>query len=508
VANGINYTYCVTAVNIIGEGAPSATIWVIPSDYPSAPVMLSAGFLDKQMLVGLDWQPPEYNGGTRVERYIVYRGEGDAAAMIAETGNLSIDDTDISVGMICVYSVSAVNNRGEGDRAGPVSVPVGFPPAAPLDIQCREEDRSLVLDWGAPADLGGFPVTGYRVYRVNDANRTVLLAETRQTTYRDTGLVNGQIYKYRISAINILGEGGSGNASGIPHALPSPPLDLTANIVTERVVLSWGVPVDDGGARISGYNVYVKTSGDFILLGTVGGRTANDTIGAHQIRIYKVTAVSAYGEGAASNETSAALPKAEFAFIPQCGNITTVFAFESKAYDPDGTIVSWSWSFGDGQVATGQHVNHTFTVVLKVKDNSGGESISALSVNISNRAPHVSSATPSSPIVDVALGRSVGFSLNAVDDDNDPLSFDWVFDGLPAGEGRDCRYKARSIGKHVVEVKVSDGESVITRQWSVVVAEPPRSDLGPVLPMVAVAVIVAAAATVGFVLWRRKKKGS
>ena len=49
----------------------------------------------------------------------------------------------------------------------------------------------------------------------------------------------------------------------------------------------------------------------------------------------------------------------------------------SSSYDPDGTIVSYKWDFGDGTTATGTEVNHLFTVnrveniKLTVTDNSG-----------------------------------------------------------------------------------------------------------------------------------------
>ena len=54
-----------------------------------------------------------------------------------------------------------------------------------------------------------------------------------------------------------------------------------------------------------------------------------------------------------------------------------VFFDASASYDPDGTIESWSWSFGDGTTDTGEIVDHTyasagnFTVTLTVIDDEG-----------------------------------------------------------------------------------------------------------------------------------------
>jgi PKD repeat protein len=48
-----------------------------------------------------------------------------------------------------------------------------------------------------------------------------------------------------------------------------------------------------------------------------------------------------------------------------------------KSSDPDGTIASYVWTFGDGATAQGSVVNHrytrrgTYTVTLTVTDNRG-----------------------------------------------------------------------------------------------------------------------------------------
>ncbi len=58
----------------------------------------------------------------------------------------------------------------------------------------------------------------------------------------------------------------------------------------------------------------------------------------------------------------------------------------SASYDPDGTIVSYVWNFGDGYSDTGSHVTHTFTqpgtylVTLTVMDNLGATGQDTLNV--------------------------------------------------------------------------------------------------------------------------------
>lgn len=56
----------------------------------------------------------------------------------------------------------------------------------------------------------------------------------------------------------------------------------------------------------------------------------------------------------------------------------TLYVDAHSSYDPDGTIVSYSWDFGDGsQLGSGVTTSHvysdtgTYTVILTVEDNLG-----------------------------------------------------------------------------------------------------------------------------------------
>jgi PKD repeat protein len=61
--------------------------------------------------------------------------------------------------------------------------------------------------------------------------------------------------------------------------------------------------------------------------------------------------------------------------------------FMSTSTDPDGTISSWSWAFGDGTSGSGRTVAHTYSasgkykVMLTVMDNRGATSIASQSVS-------------------------------------------------------------------------------------------------------------------------------
>ncbi len=82
------------------------------------------------------------------------------------------------------------------------------------------------------------------------------------------------------------------------------------------------------------------------------------------------------------------------AYSPVCTALACTFD-ASTSFDPDGSVVSYAWDFGDGQTATGQVVSHTFSsaatypVQLTVTDNSSATSSTTLQVTVSNNAPAI-----------------------------------------------------------------------------------------------------------------------
>ncbi|MEO1261995.1 MAG: glycosyl hydrolase family 8 [Bacteroidota bacterium] len=72
-------------------------------------------------------------------------------------------------------------------------------------------------------------------------------------------------------------------------------------------------------------------------------------------------------------------PTASFTLSPSSGQAPLAVSFDASASsDPDGDPLSYFWNFGDGNSATGEVVNHTyttagtFTAILTVNDGNGG----------------------------------------------------------------------------------------------------------------------------------------
>jgi len=81
-------------------------------------------------------------------------------------------------------------------------------------------------------------------------------------------------------------------------------------------------------------------------------------------------------------------PSCTITFTPPAPGAGDVTAFDSHATDPDGTVVSADWSFGDGTTSTGLTTIHTYTEIgtyamtCTVTDNDGLRVICSTSVTV------------------------------------------------------------------------------------------------------------------------------
>ena len=80
-------------------------------------------------------------------------------------------------------------------------------PGVPTGFMVTSGDSSATLVWSEPADDGGSVITGYRIYYGMAADGLGIVEDVTVLTYTHTGLANGNIYYYAVSALNAEGEG-------------------------------------------------------------------------------------------------------------------------------------------------------------------------------------------------------------------------------------------------------------------------------------------------------------
>src|SRR2546426_403829 len=205
-------------------------------------------------------------------------------------------------------------------------------------------------------------------------------------------------------------------------------------------------------------------------------------------------------------------PVADFTVNPLRVNPGVCVTFDaSTSTDPDGSIASYAWSFGDGSSGAGVQASHvfaakgTFGVRLTVVDSDGLSNETTRTLAIPDRAPQITSSTPGVGPLTIDAGATQTFTVIAWDPDGDVLMYTWRVDGAAAGGNLTAlNFASTTPGAHTVNVTVSDGSLVASREWTVTVVAAGHLALVTSWPFLAfvLAVIVA----VLLVLWFRRRR--
>jgi fibronectin type 3 domain-containing protein len=436
LTNGTTYYYTVAAVNSAGvspqSNEASATPVAVHATAPSAPQSLTA--TGGNGSVSMSWATPSSNGGSPITGYNVYRGTtsgGESATPIA-TGVTTTSFTDPSAvnGTTYYYTVAAVNAAGVSPQSNEASAtPQATVPSAPKGLVASAGDGSVVLSWAVPSTDGGSPITGYNVYRGTSPggeSGTPIATGVTTNGYNDTGLTNGTTYYYTVAAVNAVGVSQQSNeASATPKpaaTVPSAPQGLTASGGNAVVTLSWSPPASNGGAAVTGYDVYRGT--------TSGGESATpiatnltttsftDTALTNGTTYYyTVAAVNAVGlspqSGEASATPQATAPTAPLAVTAGASNGSVSLAWSVPASNGGSPVTGYNVFRGTspgGESATPIATGVTTTSYTDTGLTNGTTyyyTVAAVNaVGVSPQSSEVS-ATPHAPVT-AAFVRRVG----------------------------------------------------------------------------------------------------
>lgn len=182
-------------------------------------------------------------------------------------------------------------------------------PTGPLSTKDITTD-SVTLTWQPPASDGGSAIKGYLVEKYDSRRMTwvkVADIDEKTTSYIVPKLIEGQKYKFRVSALNAEGQGQPLETEGdvVPRKPPAAPEKPSgpikfSNILGDSVTLTWSPPKKDGGAPVKSYNVersvdngktWEKVENIDTTKYTVTGLKAGDKYK------FRVAAVNELGEG-------------------------------------------------------------------------------------------------------------------------------------------------------------------------------------------------------------------
>jgi len=143
------------------------------------------------------------------------------------------------------------------------------------------------------------------------------------------------------------------------------------------------------------------------------------------------------------------------AFTSSCTNLTCNFTNQSS--DPDGTIASSSWTFGDGQTSTASNPSHiygaagSYTVTLTVTDDRGGTNSVQHGVTVSQ-----ANQSPTAAFSSSCSGDACTFTNTSSDPDGTIASSSWNFGDGQTSSAASPSHTYSASGTYTVQLTVTD----------------------------------------------------
>ncbi|GAA4359798.1 PKD domain-containing protein [Angustibacter luteus] len=149
----------------------------------------------------------------------------------------------------------------------------------------------------------------------------------------------------------------------------------------------------------------------------------------------------------------------------------------TTSHDPDGSISSYEWSFGDGSTDTGVTSAHdyaagdTYVVTLKVTDNRGGTNTTTQSVTV---APAPANVPPTAAFTATPTDLTASFDASgSADPDGSVVAWSWTFGDSTTGSGKITSHPYSAPGTYPVVLTVTDNQgATATKSGSVTVTAP------------------------------------
>lgn len=362
------------------------------------------------------------------------------------------------------------------------------PPAIPLGLVATAGDTIVDLSWSAntESDFGG-----YNIYRSQISPGPYIQINSElitQTSYQDTGLINGTTYYYVLTVQDKLGNksGYSQEVSAMPQVLlqvtakASPnsgyaplPVSFFADTLGNISLYEWdfdGNGTYDWSSPSSPNTVYTyKQLGAFnptIKVTSPTGKTLTDTI-----------AITVQHPLIATANAS-----------PATGVAPLKVTFIGSGIDQTGTITKYEWDFnGDGiydwSSAFSQNAYYTYarrgtyTAVLRLTDNNGYTDAENIVITVN---PALPVATAQANTTNGGVPLTVNFTGKGTDPDGAISKYEWDFDGDGVYDWSstvtgNTSYTYSNTGTYNAAFKVTDNDGLTDTDLIVITASQPGS---------------------------------
>ncbi|AMM21989.1 hypothetical protein AX769_19865 [Frondihabitans sp. PAMC 28766] len=263
---------------------------------------------------------------------------------------------------------------------------------------------------------------------------------------------------------------GTASQSVTVAAASVPPTAAFTSTSSGLTLTADGTSSTAGSAAITGY---AWTFGDG---GTSTSSKPSHTYASAATYTVTLTVTDANGKTGTSSQ-SVTVSKAN---VPPTASFTETttgltLAFDATgSSDPDGTVASYAWTFGDGTTATGATPSHTFAsagtyaVKLTVTDNQGATGSSTQSLTVAAPTPPTSSFTTSTSGLTVSTDASGSAATGGT-----ISSYAWTFGDGGTATGKTASHAYTAAGTYTVTLKVTDSNALTnTSTQSVTVSQP------------------------------------
>jgi PKD repeat protein len=171
-------------------------------------------------------------------------------------------------------------------------------------------------------------------------------------------------------------------------------------------------------------------------------------------------------------------PVAIASAVPESGSDPLMVTLDgSRSNDPDGTIRSFHWDFGDGSRAETSSAGHeyrnlgTYQAILTVTDDNGETGQATVQITVGNEIP-VARITVSPQEGTAPLPVRFDGSESYDRDDTD-LTFSWDYGDGNHGNGRTATHTYQKEGTYQVSFQVTDPHGATGRASATVRVSPP-----------------------------------
>ena len=222
--NNKGYILTMNSRNIVGYSLESQqTITINTFNIPNQIYQISGSPGDFKVF--LNWTSP-YNGGANIIRYDI------SVNPLNPDSNSNIINFDTSVNALNSniepatsvvvpnllrdtsynFTINAVNEVGSSIKTNAITIRTNNVPEPPVITNVTAGDSEITISWNVPYN-GGSVITNYIIntYRKEQISGTFIYNSTKRITNNITfntfkSLINGDLYKFRIIAVNGVGE--------------------------------------------------------------------------------------------------------------------------------------------------------------------------------------------------------------------------------------------------------------------------------------------------------------